>query len=157
VAIHKLDGTYQPCRHAGSEPQPMLQAPDCPPSLSREEKAIWHYCVPILSEVKVLTLAERYILETYCIAVATIERAAAAIRREGDVVIVNMQAYKNPWRTVYKEAYDQMIKSGSELGMTPAARCRLRVQEPEKEAEDPMTAMLQAKAARRAEMRNTCA
>lgn len=110
------------------EPQPDEGVPQCP-STDELVVQIWDYTVVQLRRMQVLTMADRDLLYAFCEAVAMHRRASAEIARDGIVLHVGGGLGSAPHPALRAQAQaQQVIKSlGTEFGLTPAARSRIKV------------------------------
>ena len=116
-----------------NEPKPRPGAPTMPFKLSGRALAHWKRLVPIMLEMKVLTVADGDVLARYCSTLATWELAAAAVKRYGLFVMTRDEktgqvAKKlNPALRAQQDAARELRHLEGETGLTPASRARLQV------------------------------
>jgi P27 family predicted phage terminase small subunit len=142
IAIHRARGSYRANRHGGT-PEPPAAAPKVPKWLSKEAKTVWRYHAPRLANVQVLTELDQQCLAIYCCNAARLAKAEVAIAQSGEVIKTPAGfAAPNPWVAVGQKCQEMMLRYGQELGLSPAARARIKiVPKPESEV-DPMAALL---------------
>jgi P27 family predicted phage terminase small subunit len=138
----------------GSKPQNTLPGvsdippgkPRRPKSLSKEAKRIHRELCAMLEERAALTRGDSELLRLYCSLHDRQRHAQAKIDVEGEVCIYTRldshgephdQEKENIWLGVAERAEKQMLTILVQLGLTPAARTRVR---PLKAARAPMTA-----------------
>ncbi|TMV66780.1 phage terminase small subunit P27 family [Thioclava sp. BHET1] len=119
--------------HLRVEPDPLLNAP-APDWMSEDAKAEWDRVVPILTQRKILTEADRGSVENYCMAIGTIREMDRIIQKQGAVQMVYKidkegnavltSARKHPAVAVRSEAITQSRLLAAELGATPVSRSR---------------------------------
>jgi P27 family predicted phage terminase small subunit len=128
-----------------AEPKPTPLAPGMPTTLSREAQAEWKRVVKELDRIGLLTRVDRGALATYCMAWAQVMEAHQQIEKHGAVLIVEKERLtgddgdtiivcnptKNPYLQVWKEAAAIVRAFASEFGLTPSARTRLTMPEPD--------------------------
>jgi len=135
---HVADLTNDHNRRGQTEPDPgrcqSLLAPDY---LDDIAKAEWVRTTGILATMRMLTEADRSLLELYCGAYSRYRQAEAAISRDGLVVKAKRTGVPqlNPWNSILNKAADQMRRYIEQLGLTPVGRARLR-QDRENDAEN---------------------
>lgn len=140
-----------------NEPTPTPGVPDAPASLRREEREVWDRVVPELKRMGVLSKMHREIIASYCRAEALECRAAAALRKEGEVIKAPFGPKKNPWMDILDKAEKRKRAIAVEFGMTPSSQARATKViggdgiEDEKEPDNPALRLLKrANAARSA-------
>ena len=84
-----------------------------------------------LAELGLLTRLDRGVLAAYCQAHALWVEAVSSIGRYGTMVkSPNGFPMQSPYVAVANKQVEIMVRIASELGMTPSARTRIRVGEP---------------------------
>ena len=127
TALHILQGTYRADRHGGT-PEIAVEIPKPPRDLDKRARAAWRYYAPLLAEMRTIGLADREALACYCAAVSRRERAEEELAKTAPLV-KSPSGYpvQNPWLAIANKAMEQMLKWGQELGLSPAARTRIKV------------------------------
>jgi P27 family predicted phage terminase small subunit len=126
TAIHILQGTFRKNRH-GSAPQPESAIPKAPPEMDKTARKLWSYYARRLAKVRVLTGLDREALAIYCSAAARRAKAEAEIAKTGEVIRTPAGfATVSPWLTVATKSAELMLRYGQELGLSPAARTRIK-------------------------------
>ncbi len=116
-----------PERMNPDEPQPMEGIPLCP-SKDRELRKVWDYTLAQLRGMRVVTMADRDALFAYCQAVLTHRQASEMIERQGLIVESPAGAQvANPALKIQRESATHIRAFGTEFGLTPSARTRIRV------------------------------
>ena len=114
-----------------SEPSFEACVPDPPPEIQGEALEEWRRAGPMLAAQKVLTAADMMVFALYCKAVArwrVAERGLLkAAKGDKDFEGLIQSGAPNPFLRVAKEASEQILKASVELGMTPAARTRVKM------------------------------
>jgi len=106
---------------------PVVKVPAAPAYLSKEAKAEWKRVAPILvTERKVLTVADLPTLETYCAHVGMVRQAQRALDTRG---LIMDDGKRNPAYGVLKESSLLLVRCASVLGLTPSDRSRASVME----------------------------
>jgi P27 family predicted phage terminase small subunit len=110
------------------EPQRPKQLPDPPDYLLPEAKAEWRRIAPELSRLGLLTLLDIHPLAAYCESWARwvlAERLLAATGGKLTVMSARGSEMPHPLLRIADNAAADMIKFGSEFGLTPASRVRV--------------------------------
>lgn len=142
TALKILEGNPGHQKLDRDEPKPPEGAPDCPVELTGEARIEWDRICPLLTACRVLTLADRANLATYCQCWSRWLQAERAISKRGMILSKRDKKgqkweYPNPAVTISYRACEQMRRLMQELGLTPAARTRIKV-EGAKVGEDPV-------------------
>jgi P27 family predicted phage terminase small subunit len=127
-----------------NEPKPRREVPSCPAHLSDEAKVAWGRMSVLLDRMGVLTEADAYALERGCAVYAEILAYQALVNQDGPTYeTTNTQGDRsikaNPAVAMLADA-DRRFKAWLvEFGLTPAARSKVHVQNPdEDEKQDPL-------------------
>ncbi len=114
------------------EPTLPVAAPSCPEWLSPEAKRIWKEMIPVLEQMRILTLIDRDALTAYCQNYVRWKEAAEFLDQHGDVYptrdefgkIKSMQQFP---QVAIARNYLQILRAyQQEFGMTPSARTRIQ-------------------------------
>jgi P27 family predicted phage terminase small subunit len=129
-ALHILDGTFREDRHGGVAVEPAAGVPSCPIWLDRESKAEWRRVVKVLADTGVLTLADRGVLTTYCVAWSEMHAAAKDLKA-GRYQSVGEDGHlaAHPALAHYRAAWKALQSAGALLGLDPSSRTRLKGKE----------------------------
>jgi P27 family predicted phage terminase small subunit len=120
-------------RRLNPEPLPQLPAElEPPPILLEEAKAEWKRVGPELLRLGLLTVLDLAAFGAYCQAYGRWLEAERALVAAGTLVVKTARGGErvNPLLRIATEAMGDMLKFGSEFGMTPASRTRLGSVEP---------------------------
>jgi P27 family predicted phage terminase small subunit len=111
------------------EPTPALGVPDCPNYLDDEAKAEWFRTAKVLSDMGLLSLADRTALAAYCVVYGRWLKAEEQVKKFGSIVKSPEKGFpmKSPYLSVADQALDAMLKLMVEFGLTPSSRSRIRV------------------------------
>jgi P27 family predicted phage terminase small subunit len=114
-----------------NEPQPTKGQPPRPRHLVGEARKEWRRICGELSQLDILTMADRAALAAYCQAWATWVEAEQHLRTEG-LVLKSPTGYivENPYVGIGHKAMGQMRAFLVEFGLSPASRTRLGVAKP---------------------------
>lgn len=146
---HKLDGTFQRCRHAGIKtPEPPAGVPNAPKPLTGDALAEWNRMVNRLALVGTLSVVDDAALYQYACLFAEVEALSvtqAETAASIDIVEENLRgleqsdlvaAFQEITKLRQLEArYVTQIRQGRmalrhflvEFGMTPSARARIKL------------------------------
>lgn len=119
-----------------NEPQFEPKSPECPAFLNDRARHYWDLLVSELLAVGIIARVDLGILAAYSTALATLERAETEIQKHGYNGYIQLTVAgekKSPWVLIAKESRDQIRSLGSELGLTPASRARLKASPPPKD------------------------
>jgi P27 family predicted phage terminase small subunit len=127
------------------EPKPPDGIPDCPSQLDDEAKAEWFRTAKVLSDMGLLTVADRSALAAYCTVYSRWVHAEAQVRKYGAVVKSPQKGFpmKSPYLCIADQAMEAMRKFMVEFGLTPSSRSRIRVPDSARVA-DELEAFLEA-------------
>ena len=110
------------------EPRMDPQIPSCPPHLKGEARREWNRTAELLRRIGLITLLDRAVLSAYCTAYADYVQACEQLNKSSAVIKGEEGGqYQNPWVAIKKRSMDQIVKIGSELGLTPSSRGRVQV------------------------------
>jgi P27 family predicted phage terminase small subunit len=134
-----------------NEPTPEEGVPDMPPGLSPAAQEEWHRIIPILQQMRVLTIAYSAAVAGYCQAYARwldaeadivangsiIEEPIIRRRRREDDEVVGYKRKKNPAVAIANESMKIMRAFMSDFGLSPASLSKVsRNAEQEKGLDD---------------------
>jgi len=124
-----LKGTARKSRINQKQPVPKIVKRAKPPDfLKHNELALaeWERICPELEATKVLTTVDIGVLASYCIAYAQVALATEKLKDEGEVYITSTKEgevkRKNPWIEIRNIGITLLVKTSTELGMTPSSR-----------------------------------
>lgn len=131
TALKKLKGERKD-RINHDEPQPDIGKPDRPQLLSTEAKREWNRIAGELARIGVLALVDRATLAAYCEAWAewarlTKETQQIVANGEQYITGANGVFYAHPTFKLRDQANSYFLKCAAELGLTPSARSRIKV------------------------------
>jgi P27 family predicted phage terminase small subunit len=148
TALKKLEGNPGKRALNDSEPVSIPLSPKTKPPkwLDPIAKKEWKRILPELCRMGLATRCDTASLEAYCDAYSTMVRAAAVLNQEGFVFTTNTGYISQlPQVNIKNQAANLIRQFGSEFGLTPSSRCRLKIGGEKKEEEDPMEAILAGK------------
>lgn len=133
-------GSSHSHRPERKDPDLPAKVPSCPPHLDDDAKREWGRVVNVLKKIGLVTELDRGILAAYCEAYSRWVQATIKIREMGMIFVEGRQVDKegkvikpgipkaNPYIKIARDAYDQMVKTGSLFGMSPSSRASLSIQ-----------------------------
>ena len=114
------------------EPKPKSGAPKCPSFLSPEAKKEWRRIVRALADIDLLTSVDMAVLAAYCQSYSRWMQAEKILETEGlTYVYTNKKGEENviarPEVRISQESLKLMRAYGSEIGLSPSSRGRIKV------------------------------
>ena len=133
-----LRGEKRPSRLNKNEPKPDPAIPDCPDQLDDVSRREWKRVAAELYKLGLLTPLDRAALAVYCSSWALWRGACEELKTGSAVINVrdtngNLRPRTSPWVAVRDSAAKRMLEAAREFGMSPSARSRISVREPEQE------------------------
>lgn len=130
--MHRLCGTYRENRHGGTTPQPTAGLAPPPKHLDAMAKKEFRRVGRLLADSGVVTLAELAALACYAQAWSRMIEAETKLRETG-LVVKSPAGFPciSPYLSIATKAGEEIRKWASELGLTPAARTKLRLPSPD--------------------------
>jgi P27 family predicted phage terminase small subunit len=116
-------------RPLGHEPQFDVAGSAIPPAhLDADARVVWLEYAPLLSQRKLLTVADLAKFEQFCIAVGRARQCGQAMQAVGGVGSADSARF-----IIAEVKYMLLVdKFGSAFGLDPSARARLKTPEPQK-------------------------
>jgi P27 family predicted phage terminase small subunit len=147
TVLHKLHRTFNVTDHRGRADEPTAEGEleEPPPDLSDAQEDIWRYAVAHAPR-DVMRLIDRDILKAWVTCVDTHNTARlmqAQLDREAKLKLLiksPLGLIESPYIRIMDNCAKTMIRLAQELGFSPAARPRLKVdhpRQPEPEVADP--------------------
>jgi P27 family predicted phage terminase small subunit len=143
TALHQLEGTYNPSRHGrkrASEPQPTGNLDEPPDWLNDSQRDAWHYAIAN-APAYLLKKLDREMLAIWCVHADNLRLAVTTqnrlnMRSPGLPLLIRTPAgtAASPYVDVIDKCSKNMFRAATELGFSPAARPRIRLED------DPLTA-----------------
>ena len=124
------------------EPQPPEKMPHCPKHLNKEARKEWRRAGKILQSIGLLTEIDRMIFAAYCEAYSRWIEATLKVQELGMVYakgavqdpktgkMIGGEPRLNPYIRIAREAFDQMIRAGTQIGLSPSSRASLKIEKP---------------------------
>lgn len=120
------------------EPKPPTGEPPMPAWLGKIARDEWRRIVPILSQLRVLTVADGAALASYCTAVGELSECTRIIEKEGRIIDkpvfdrngqqVGTRKAVNPILAMQRDAFARVKQFISEFGLSPASRVRVKTE-----------------------------
>lgn len=113
------------------EPKVKIALPPAPDDLDLVAKKEWRRVARYLYDLGIMSSLDTGVLHAYCVAHSDDLHYRRTLRREGAVLTAAStgRRYKNPVVSLAAEARRDKLKCAVEMGMTPSARTRIRVDE----------------------------
>ena len=132
LALKKLSGSWR-VNDNKDAPEPDEGVPPMPSFMSDEAQGYWHSLVPLLLDMKLLTMADGDSLALYCQSLARLAECERIINEEGltytqyaeDGSVRMIRA--RPEQRMAKELYTIVSRLGKEFGLSPSSRAHLNV------------------------------
>jgi P27 family predicted phage terminase small subunit len=100
-----------------------------PAWLSKEAKAEWARCAPLLNERKTLTAADLGSFEAYCLAAGQVRQMERLIQKDGHVITTARGMRAHPALRIQADAMNRARLLAGELGLTPVSRKRPNIRD----------------------------
>ena len=130
-----LRGNFRPDRDSHG-PAVQTKAPDCPVWLPKSAKKYWKEIAPELEKVGLIGLVDSAAFAAHCDSVGKYEEVTRKLKSLDDLMDKTPQNYmvQSALFTIRNKLWDQVIKSSTEFGLTPAARSRVKTETPKQPA-----------------------
>lgn len=137
TAIKLLKGNPGKRKLNQNEPTPLITLPHCPAYLDADARTEWDRLAPILVRMKVLTEADYIALASLCQAYSTMMKAQEQLNRSG-ILFKTPSGYvqQSPLIGIVNNCTEKIVTLCREFGLTPSARSRVQVSQPEAAKED---------------------
>lgn len=110
-----------------------------PQWMSNDATAEWVRVMPILTERRILTVADLGSLENYCIAIGTVREMERHLQQYGHVLTFQDVMKRNPAVGIQADAMNRSRLLAAELGLTPVSRSRPAIREDDPDdGDDPL-------------------
>jgi len=112
---------------------------DAPEWMSSDAAAEWDRVMPILSERRILTVADLGGLENYCVAIGQVREMERHLQEFGHVIDGPTGLKRNPAVGIQADAMTRARLLAAELGLTPVSRSRPAIREDDPDdGDDPL-------------------
>lgn len=127
TALKAVTGSRRAAAESKNQPTPDALPTGIPTWLPRKAVPYWPKLAAMMARAKIATEADEVVLGMYATAFAEWCEAQAAIAKTG-VIVKSPSGYpiQNPWVAISNKAFERLHKCGVELGLTPAARSRVK-------------------------------
>lgn len=127
TAIKELQGNPGKRAPNSAEPKPAAAGTVPPPAhLAKDGAAEWRRITAELKSIGLVSRLDLGLLAVWCAAYGDFVQAERALKRGGLVKKGDDGVWRrNPWLMVKSKAVEQMVRIGSEFGLSPASRPRL--------------------------------
>jgi P27 family predicted phage terminase small subunit len=131
TAIRRLEGNRGKRAWNHDEPEPPDGIPRCPKHLAPVARSEWRRVARSLHAMGVLTPIDRAALAAYCQCYAKWVEAEQKLK-ETPTLLKTPSGYvqQSPWMAISNKQLELMGRYMTELGMTPASRSRVAVEDP---------------------------
>jgi P27 family predicted phage terminase small subunit len=121
-----------------NEPTPTAGHPACPSHITGEAKAEWDRLCDELDAMGILTTADRSVIAMAAKSWGRWVKAEGKVDETDEIVAAQKTKtpMHNPWLGVANKAFDQHHKMLVELGLTPSARSKIKIDKSNQEADD---------------------
>lgn len=115
------------------QPEKLYTVPEAPAWLDDYAKEIWNDLALKLTKAGILSELDINVLAYYCSAASICIMARKRIEEKTMIMTFKNEdgtlkhAQKSPFITVYREALDDVIRLGAQLGLSPSERARLHI------------------------------
>lgn len=109
-----------------------LKAPACPVWLPKAAKKYWKDIAPELEKVGLVGLVDTAAFSAHCDSVGKFEEVTRKLKTLDDMLDETPQKFQvqSALFTIRNKLWEQVMKSGSEFGLTPAARSKVKTDSP---------------------------
>lgn len=134
--LHYLNGNPGKRKENLDQPKIEVAAPPCPGWLPKSARAEWRYIVKELKRYGIISKLDKATLATYCSSYALFQMATIKLEEieDGESYIgstPNGMDTQSVWFQIRNKAFDQIKSSAPELGLTPSARSRVKINNPD--------------------------
>lgn len=126
------------------EPEPKAGIPEAPAHLSKAAREEWDRLTAELHACGLLSVCDRGELAAYCQVwgrIVDLEEQIAGLTKGKYLLKGNSGVYMNPIIGILNRQYELLAKFGSEFGLSPASRSRIR-HETKEETENKLAAFM---------------
>lgn len=112
-----------------AEPQPQGDLNEAPEWMNPEQRAVWNLAIK-QAPPGLLRELDGSVLEIWVVAKVMHRDASQRVAKTGTVVRAPESGYpmQNPWVAIINKQAQIMLKAASEMGFTPSARSRVRIE-----------------------------
>ena len=107
-------------------PKPKKGSPPMP-DLTEDARAVWLETLPLLEQMRVVTKADRGVLQQYCETKALWAKSCKSINENGISREKDGRSYLSPEYRAFKDMSPELQRLSNLLGLNPSARTRIQV------------------------------
>ena len=123
-----VQGTNRPHRN-NNEPQVAIEIPPCPDYLGKEAKKYWDEIAEQLANVGLIGIVDGALFGLHCDSYGRFVEISKKIDTLDRMVShsPNGMEIQSTWWQIRNKLYDQIIKTGTEFGLSPTARSKINL------------------------------
>lgn len=123
-----VQGTNRPHRN-NKEPVVVTEVPDCPDYLGKEAKKYWEETARQLVNAGLIGLVDTALFSLHCDSYGRYVEISRKIDTLDRMVShsPNGMEMQSVWLQIRNKLHDQIIKTGTEFGLSPAARSKINL------------------------------
>jgi len=105
-----------------------IKAPPCPTWLPKQAKKYWKDIAPQLVDAGLIGVVDSAAFTAHCDSVGKFEEVTRKLKTIEDTIDKTPQGYQvqSALFTIRNKLWDQVLKSSSEFGLSPAARSKVK-------------------------------
>ena len=133
-----VQGTTRPDRLTKNEPIVPLSIPKCPSFLNAEGKRYWKKTAEQLDEAGLIGSTDGAMFALHCDSFGRYEQISRGLQTLEDLVIETPNGAQQQaalWQ-IRNKLWEQVQKSATEFGLSPASRCKISLPEKPKQEEN---------------------
>ena len=132
-----VQGTNRPHRN-NNEPVVSLEAPECPDWLSKESKKYWEEISEQLVNVGLIGVVDGALFGLHCDSYGRLIEVSDQLKKMDDMLDQTpngLEVQSALWQ-IRNKLWDQVLRSASEFGLSPAARSKINMPEKAEKKKD---------------------
>ena len=150
LELHHLKGL--PGKRPMPDPLPVPKGrPECPEHFDADARKDWDHACDLVEQMGILSKADRVAMEMFVDTYARWKRACRNADLYGEVQCLDKDKrifVINPYMKLRNQLWSQLHDLLGDFGLTPVARTRLKTTGENREDDDPLLAMMAARAGR---------
>ncbi len=125
--VKVIEGNFRKDRH-GHGPKVDIKAPVCPTWLPSKAKKYWSEIVPQLEQAGLIGIVDSAAFAAHCDSFGKFEEVTRKLKKLEDMIDETPQQYQvqSVLFQIRNKLWDQVLKSASEFGLSPAARSKVK-------------------------------
>lgn len=122
-----IRGNFRADRH-NHGPKVETKTPKCPVWLPKQAKRYWKEIAPQLEQVGLIGIVDQAAFVLHCDSMGKFREVTERLQELDSLVDTTPQGYEvqSALFTVRNKLWDQVLRSASEFGLTPAARSKVK-------------------------------